>query len=149
MTHSILVLNGPNLNMLGTREPSIYGNETLAEMEKILQALSKEHGLGVAFFQSNHEGAIIDKIQQSKNVARGIIANLGGFTHTSIAIRDAFLSSGLPVLEVHVSNVAKREHFRQKNYLSDIAVGSISGFGIFGYQLAYLAFLKLLPTPPP
>ncbi len=149
MKYSILVLNGPNLNMLGMREPSIYGKETLPEMEENLRTLSREHGLGVTFFQSNHEGALIDRIQQSKNDVSGIIANLGGLTHTSIAIRDAFLSSGLPVLEVHVSNVAKRESFRQKNYLSDIAVGSISGFGILGYHLAFLAFLKLLPTPPP
>jgi len=149
MKHSILVLNGPNLNMLGSREKSIYGKETLPEMEANLIALSREHGLDVTFFQSNHEGDIIDRIQQSKDNVSGIIANLGGFTHTSIAIRDAFLSSGLPVLEVHVSNVAKRETFRQTNYLSDIAVGSISGFGILGYELAFLAFLKLLPTPPP
>ncbi len=149
MNHSILVLNGPNLNMLGSREPSIYGKESLADMEANLLALSREHGLGVTFFQSNHEGAIIDRIQESRDNISGIIANLGGFTHTSIAIRDAFLTSGLPVLEVHVSNVAKREDFRQVNYLSDIAIGSISGFGILGYQLAFMAFLKLLPTPPP
>ncbi|MDA8060398.1 MAG: type II 3-dehydroquinate dehydratase [Leptospirillum sp.] len=149
MNHSILVLNGPNLNMLGSREPSIYGKESLADMEANLLALSREHGLGVTFFQSNHEGAIIDRIQESRDNISGIIANLGGFTHTSIAIRDAFLTSGLPVLEVHVSNVARREDFRQVNYLSDIAIGSISGFGILGYQLAFMAFLKLLPTPPP
>jgi 3-dehydroquinate dehydratase-2 len=149
MKHSILVLNGPNLNLLGLREPSVYGKESLSQMEANLLELSREQGVDVVFFQSNHEGDIIDRIQQSRNIVSGIIANLGGFTHTSIAIRDAFLSTGIPVLEVHVSNVAKREAFRQTNYLSDIAVGSISGFGILGYQLAFLAFLKLLPTPPP
>ncbi len=150
MTRNILVLNGPNLNMLGKREPSVYGHETLKDMEADLEPLARSLGSGITFFQSNHEGALIDRIQQAKESGiQGFIANLGGFTHTSVAIRDAFLSVGLPVVEIHVSNVARREAFRQKNLLADIAIGSISGFGIYGYHLACLALVRVLTTTPP
>ncbi|MDY6890959.1 MAG: type II 3-dehydroquinate dehydratase [Pseudomonadota bacterium] len=136
MAH-ILVLNGPNLNLLGTREPDIYGATTLADIERALTARAKALGHSLACFQSNAEAALIDRIQQAP--AQGtafIIINPAAFTHTSIALRDALLGVGLPFIEVHLSNVHAREPFRQHSYLSDKAVGVICGLGAEGYRFA-------------
>jgi len=130
---TILVVNGPNLNLLGTREPDIYGHETLADVERLVRARAHELGYEIDFFQSNHEGEIIDHIQANRAVASGIVINPGAFTHTSVAIRDALLGVGLPVVEVHVSNVHAREAFRHHSYVSDIAVAVIAGAGIAGW----------------
>ncbi|MDR0800464.1 MAG: type II 3-dehydroquinate dehydratase [Endomicrobium sp.] len=132
----ILVLNGPNINMLGIREPAIYGNITLADIEKNLASLAKELKVEVEFFQSNHEGEIVDKIQNSLNKICGIIINPAAFTHTSIAIRDALSSIFVPTIEVHISNIYAREEFRHKSYIAAVAIGQIAGLGIDGYLFA-------------
>lgn len=140
----IMVINGPNLNMLGTREQSIYGTTTLDDIESLTRRRAFTIGAEVDFFQSNHEGAIIDKIQKAP--ASGInafIINPGGYTHTSVALRDALLAVGLPFIEVHLSQVAARDEFRQINYFSDIASGTISGLGPLGYELAVEALWGL------
>lgn len=132
----ILVINGPNLNMLGTREPNIYGGLSLSDIEENIKKLSIELGVEVEFFQSNYEGAIIEKIHQAFVQVDGIIINPGAFTHTSIAIRDALLSVNIPFVEVHLSNIFKRETFRHMSYLSDIAQGVVSGLGQHSYTCA-------------
>ncbi|MCA6079948.1 MAG: type II 3-dehydroquinate dehydratase [Endomicrobium sp.] len=132
----VLVLNGPNINMLGIREPAIYGNITLADIEKSLTALAKELKVEVEFFQSNHEGEIVDKIQNSLNKICGIIINPAAFTHTSIAIRDALSSISIPTIEVHISNIYTREEFRHKSYITAVTIGQIAGLGIDGYLFA-------------
>ncbi|MBA3020493.1 type II 3-dehydroquinate dehydratase [Propionicimonas sp.] len=133
----VLVINGPNLNTLGTREPEIYGTTTLAEIEAGLVAQGEAAGLGVACFQSNHEGEIIDRLHAARTEGvRFIIINPGAFTHTSVAIRDAFAAVAVPFAEVHISNVHAREEFRKHSYLSDLAVGVLTGFGVRGYALA-------------
>jgi 3-dehydroquinate dehydratase-2 len=132
----ILVLNGPNINMLGMREPAIYGNITLSKIEKELSSLAKKLKVEVDFFQSNHEGKIIDKIQDSVNKIFGIIINPAAFTHTSIAIRDALSSISVPTIEIHISNIHAREGFRHKSYIAATAIGQISGLGIDGYLFA-------------
>ncbi|MFT4108132.1 type II 3-dehydroquinate dehydratase [Propionicimonas sp.] len=133
----VLVINGPNLNTLGTREPDIYGATTLAVIEAGLVAQGAAAGLDVDTFQSNHEGAIVDRLHAaSMDGTRFVIINPGAFTHTSIAIRDAFAAVALPFCEVHISNVHAREAFRQHSYLSDVAVGVMAGFGVFGYTMA-------------
>jgi 3-dehydroquinate dehydratase-2 len=140
----IMVINGPNLNMLGRRETSIYGITTLDDIEGLIRRKAFTIGVEVDFFQSNHEGDLIDKIQKSP--ASGIhafILNPGGYTHTSVALRDALLAVSLPFIEVHLSKVEAREHFRQINYFSDIAAGSISGLGPLGYELAVEAIWGL------
>lgn len=130
----VLVLNGPNLNLLGSREPAIYGRETLAGIESGLRRRAEELGLDIDFFQSNHEGALIDRLHQRDfDVA---IVNAGGLTHTSVSLRDAFLAVGRPFVEVHLSDPATREPFRHVNFLADIAVESIVGRGAAGYTLA-------------
>ena len=133
----ILLLNGPNLNLLGTREPQIYGSASLHDIEAKLEALARARGHSLVAFQSNAEHELIDKIQTAKRegVAMAII-NPAGYSHTSIALRDAFLAVDLPFIEVHLSNVFAREAFRQHSYLSDIAVGCIVGLGPIGYELA-------------
>ena len=134
---SILVLNGPNLNLLGTREPQVYGSTTLEEINAELVALAAKAGTKLDCFQSNHEGALIDRIHAARiDGTMFAIINPGAFTHTSIAIRDAFSGVALPFIEVHLSNVYKREPFRHHSYLSDIAVGVICGLGVHGYRLA-------------
>lgn len=134
-----LVLHGPNLNLLGEREPEVYGSTTLAEIDTNLVNLAKDRGHELATFQSNAEHALIDQIHAAKKSGVDfILINLGAFTHTSIAIRDAMLGTQLPFIEVHLSNVFSREEFRQHSYLSDIAVAVISGLGAQGYELALL-----------
>ncbi|MBK7624226.1 MAG: type II 3-dehydroquinate dehydratase [Kineosporiaceae bacterium] len=133
----MLVINGPNLNLLGTREPSVYGATTLADVETGLRALAAELGLTVDFVQSNHEGVLVDAIQQAReDGVRYVIINPGAYTHTSVAIRDAFSAVAIPFVEVHISNVHAREEFRHHSYLSPIATGVIAGLGTLGYALA-------------
>lgn len=132
----ILIINGPNLNFLGIREPKLYGNRSLDDINKDLHKYCKERNIEVEFYQSNHEGDIVDKIQESYGKKNYIIINPGAFTHYSIAIRDALLSVGIETIEVHLSNVYKREEFRYKSVISDIVIGKITGFGEFGYKMA-------------
>lgn len=144
---SILVLNGPNLNLLGTREPQVYGSTTLEEISTELVALAAKAGAKLEHFQSNHEGALIDRIHAARTDGTEFaIINPGAFTHTSVAIRDAFAGVALPFIEVHLSNVYKREPFRHHSYLSDIAVGVICGLGVHGYRLALDYALSRRPT---
>lgn len=138
----VLVLNGPNLNMLGKRQPEIYGRETLADVEAACRAEAKALDLAVDFFQSNHEGALVDRIQQAREANSGIIINAGAYTHTSIAILDALNAAEKPVIEVHLSNIYKREEFRHHSYISPVAVGVIAGFGSQGYLLALRAMTR-------
>jgi 3-dehydroquinate dehydratase-2 len=132
----ILVIHGPNLNMLGKREPEIYGSKTLADINAELSALGEELGLKVETFQSNHEGAIVDKIQQAMGNCDGIIINPAAYTHTSIAIRDALAMLDVPAVEIHLSNINKREPFRHQSTIADIVSARIAGFGSHGYLLA-------------
>lgn len=133
MKKSILLLNGPNLNLLGTREPETYGSQTLADVEALCLEHAEKCGMTLASFQSNHEGVLVDTIQQSKGVYTHIVMNPGAYTHTSIAIRDAILGVDAKVYEVHISNVYEREEFRHHSYISDVAKGVIVGKGIPGY----------------
>jgi 3-dehydroquinate dehydratase-2 len=138
---SILLLNGPNLNLLGTREPQIYGADTLADVEQQFVKTAQALGWSAQCFQSNHEGALIDRIHAARlEDVRGFVVNPGGLTHTSVALRDAFAGVALPLVEVHISNVHRREAFRHHSYLSGIAEGVIAGLGVMGYQFA-LQFL--------
>jgi 3-dehydroquinate dehydratase-2 len=136
MTPRVLVLNGPNLNLLGQREPEIYGRTTLADIERACAARAAELGLGLEFRQSNHEGVLIDWIHAARGDAAGIVINAGAYTHSSIALHDALLAFDGPVVEVHLSNVFKREAFRHHSYISPVAVGVICGFGADSYLLA-------------
>jgi 3-dehydroquinate dehydratase-2 len=140
---NILILNGPNINLLGNRETDIYGNISFDKLEEIIKNECINLGFKVEFFQSNSEGEIIDKIQKSAGKIDFIIANLGGYTHTSIAIRDAFLAVKIPFIEVHLSNIYKREAFRHKSFFSDIAMGVIAGFKEYSYVLALHAVRAL------
>lgn len=133
----VLVINGPNLNTLGTREPEIYGTTTLADIETAAVAQAEVAGLTAACFQSNHEGEIVDRLHAARDEGvRFVIINPGAFTHTSVAIRDAFAAVAIPFAEVHISNVHAREEFRKHSFLSDLAIGVITGFGAQGYALA-------------
>ncbi|MES3040443.1 MAG: type II 3-dehydroquinate dehydratase [Pseudomonadota bacterium] len=144
---AILVLNGPNLNLLGKREPGLYGSDTLEAISKRLQAQAESAGSSLECFQSNHEGALVDRIHQaSLDGTRFIVINPAAFTHTSIALRDALLGVSIPFIEVHLSNVHARESFRQHSYLSDKAVGVITGLGALGYELALTYALRDLRT---
>ncbi|MGB0960326.1 MAG: type II 3-dehydroquinate dehydratase [Halocynthiibacter sp.] len=138
---SLLLLNGPNLNLLGTRQPEVYGATTLAEIEENCVAFGARHGIDVTCMQSNHEGALIDAIHAAKTVHDGIILNAGAYTHTSIALMDAISSTELPVVEVHLSNIHARETFRHTSYIAPVAVGQICGFGAKGYEFAILSFV--------
>jgi len=141
---TVYVLNGPNLNLLGQRQPEIYGSTTLADVERDCKALGAELGLTIDFFQSNHEGAIIDKIHEARLRAQAIVINPAAFTHTSVAILDALNTFDGPVLEVHISNVHKRESFRHHSYVSLRAEGVIAGFGVNGYLLALQQAAKMV-----
>jgi len=144
MTTTILVLNGPNLNLLGTREPTTYGHETLDDIAQLCHETAANHGLEVEFFQTNHEGQLIERIHQARGTCAGILINPAAWTHTSVAIRDALAAVELPVIEVHLSNVHKREAFRHHSYVSPIAVGVICGLGSNGYRLGLEHFAQLL-----
>lgn len=134
----IIVLNGPNLNRLGKRQPDVYGSTTLADVERMISTRATEHGVEVEFFQSNHEGELIEKVHAAADAGLPVIINPGGFTHTSVALRDALaeVADGAGFVEVHISNVHAREPFRHHSYLSPIARGVIAGLGVFGYVAA-------------
>lgn len=144
MAHRILVLNGPNLNMLGTREPQTYGHETLADIEQMSVAHGASLGLEVSCRQSNHEGELVTLIQQALGSADAIIINPGAYSHTSVAIHDALRAVALPVVEVHLSNIHAREAFRHHSYVSPVALGVICGLGSTGYKLALSALAEKL-----
>lgn len=144
MTQTILVLNGPNLNLLGTREPATYGHETLADIADLCERTASSLGLAVEFFQTNHEGELLDRIHSARGRCAGILINPAAWTHTSVAVRDALAAVELPVIEVHLSNVHKREAFRHYSYVSPIAVGVICGLGSHGYRLGLEHFAQLL-----
>ncbi len=141
---NLLMVNGPNLNLLGQREPDKYGKATLEEIVREIKELAVEFDLGVQSFQSNSEGDIVDYIQREGRIADGMILNAGAYTHTSVAIRDAILAVGVPFVEVHLSNIYRRESFRHHSYLSDIAIGVIAGFGKKSYELAMLSMVDFL-----
>jgi 3-dehydroquinate dehydratase II len=147
MQPKILVLNGPNLNLLGTREPAIYGRTTLADIETACRRRGGALGLEVEFRQSNHEGELVGWIQQARGTYKALIVNAGAYTHSSIAILDALAAADLPVIEVHLSNIFRREAFRHRSYVSTIARGMVCGFGGFGYELALEAAAELLNAP--
>ena len=136
---SLLVLNGPNLNLLGTRQPEVYGRTTLADVEALCRSAADELGVSVAFLQSNHEGALIDAIHGARGVHHGIAFNAGAYTHTSVALMDAIAASQVPTVEVHLSNIHAREPFRHKSWIAPVAVGQIAGFGPMSYVLALRA----------
>jgi 3-dehydroquinate dehydratase II len=140
----VLVLNGPNLNLLGTREPGIYGNSTLADINGALTDDAKSLGVTLTFGQSNHEGVLIDSIHESRGIQDGLVINAGAYTHTSVALRDAIAAVGIPTVEVHLSNLYKREEFRHHSYLAPVAIGQISGFGPDSYWLGLQALVRYL-----
>lgn len=144
MTTSVLILNGPNLNMLGSREPEIYGNETLEDIKANCVKHGKDLDLIIDFRQSNGEGELVDWIQEAASNHAGIIINAGAYTHTSIALLDALRACDIPVIEVHLSNIFQREEFRHQSYISPVAVGLICGFGSHGYSLAMEAIAKIV-----
>ena len=145
MPPTVLVLNGPNLNLLGAREPHIYGSLTLAEVEAVCRDAAQAAGLALDFRQSNHEGVLVDWIQAARGTAAGIVINPGGYSHTSVAIHDALRLFEGPILEVHLSNIHQRETFRHHSYVSLVARGVICGLGAHGYALAVAAVARLLP----
>ena len=144
MSNNIIIINGPNLNLLGKREQSQYGAITFEQLKENCQAKAKELNINLEFYQSNIEGEIVTRIQKSKNEHDGIIINAAGFTHTSVAIRDALDIFKKPIIELHISNIYKREEFRQKSLISDIVTGGIFGLGDFGYILAIISMQNML-----
>jgi len=144
MAKRVLVLNGPNLNLLGTREPDIYGAHTLNDVETLCQQTGAELDLGIDFRQSNHEGELVTWIQEARTSADAILINPAAYSHTSVAIHDALKAVGLPVAEVHLSNIHQREAFRHHSYVSAVAFGVICGFGITGYRMALMALAEKL-----
>ncbi|PLX36710.1 MAG: type II 3-dehydroquinate dehydratase [Hyphomicrobiales bacterium] len=144
MAKPVFVLNGPNLNRLGTREPDVYGATTLADIEAMCHEAAGALGLSVTFRQSNHEGELVDWVQEAGDSAQGLVINPGAYTHTSVALHDAIRSAGLPVIEVHISNIFAREAFRHHSYISPVARGVICGLGPNGYPLALRALADLL-----
>ena len=145
MPKTVYVLNGPNLNLLGTREPEIYGRATLADVEKLCRTTAERHGLTVDFRQSNHEGEIIDWIQEArKEKAAGLVINPAGYSHTSVAILDALATLEAPIIEVHISNIHAREQFRRRSYVSPVARAVLCGFGAQGYALAITGLAAMI-----
>lgn len=144
---SFLILNGPNLNLLGTRQPEVYGAATLADIEAMCRARGADLGIGIDFHQSNHEGQLIDWVHAARGRHSGIVLNAGAYTHTSVALMDALSSVEVPVAEVHLSNIHRREPFRHHSYISKVAVGMICGFGAYGYVLAIEALRDNLNLP--
>lgn len=140
----VLVLHGPNLNLLGTREPEIYGSTTLARIDLLLAAEGKRLGARVTTFQSNHEGDLVDRLQQAKGTQDGILINAAAYTHTSVAIRDALSAVALPAVEVHLTNLHRREEFRHHSYLAGVVVGRVEGFGSESYLLGFQGLISLL-----
>ncbi len=140
----ILLINGPNLNLLGSREPEIYGNQTLGQIEKELIQIAKQNRFNLECYQSNHEGKIVDKVQASIGNVDGILINAGALTHTSVALRDALVGSNIPFIELHISNIFNRERFRKESFLTDKAIGIISGFGVYSYFLSLEAIINYL-----
>ena len=144
MPETVFVLNGPNLNMLGLREPGVYGTTTLKDIEAMAREAGTRHGLDVDFRQTNHEGVLVDWIHEGREKAAGFVVNPGAYTHTSIALHDAFKAVGLPVIEVHISNIFARESFRHHSYVSPVAAGVLCGFGPEGYVLGVEALARIL-----
>lgn len=143
---SLLILNGPNLNLLGTRQPEVYGRVTLDDINTLCTAEASRHGYTVDCLQSNHEGALIDAVHAARGLHGGIVLNAGAYTHTSVALMDAISSAAVPVVEVHLSNIHAREAFRHKSYIAPVALGQICGFGAQGYVLAIQAMVAHLAT---
>ena len=141
---NIAVINGPNLNLLGTREPELYGTTTLAEIDERLRVVGKELGVALEFSQHNGEGEIIDAIHRTKAAANGILINAGAYTHSSLAIRDALVGVEIPYVEVHLSNIYARERMRRKSLLAGDAIATLTGFGAYGYELALRGIVRLL-----
>jgi 3-dehydroquinate dehydratase II len=153
MSKPIFVLNGPNLNLLGTREPEVYGRDTLDDVRDLCTDTGRELGVAVAFRQTNHEGELIDWVQEAREAACAVVLNPAGYGHTSVALHDALKALDLPLVEVHLSNPAARERFRHRSYVSPVAQGVVCGFGAFGYDLALRAAARLadartLPEEP-
>jgi 3-dehydroquinate dehydratase II len=145
MPKTVYVLNGPNLNLLGTREPEKYGRATLKDVDKLCRATAKRHGLSVIFRQTNHEGEMVDWIQEARDKkAAGVIINAGAYTHTSVAILDALVTMTAPIIEVHITNIHARERFRQRSYVSKAARAMVCGFGIDGYALAVTGLAEMI-----
>jgi len=146
--YSILVLHGPNLNLLGKREPTIYGHQTLDDIDQILKSDGDKLQVRITCLQSNHEGVLVDTIHQALNCHHGIIINAGAYTHTSVAIRDALTGVSIPTVEVHLSNIYRREEFRHHSYIAPVAIGQISGFGAESYRLGLQALVNYLQSSP-
>jgi len=146
MTRNILILNGPNLNLLGTRQPEVYGATTLADIATLCSKKAETLGISVSFEQTNHEGEMVDLLHEAADTYAGVILNAGAYTHTSVALMDAISSISVPVIELHLSNIHAREEFRHKSYIAPVAVGQICGFGAAGYPLALDALMAHLDT---
>ncbi|HEX9293831.1 MAG TPA: type II 3-dehydroquinate dehydratase [Gemmatimonadales bacterium] len=148
MSHHIAVLNGPNLNLLGEREPEIYGRTSLAEIERATKERARALGVECTWIQTNHEGELVDAIQGLRGKADGAVINAAAFTHTSLAVRDALLAVRVPFVEVHLSNIFAREPERRRSLLADLAVGVVTGFGADSYRLGFEALARYLESPP-
>ncbi len=144
MANPVFILNGPNLNLLGTRQPEIYGATTLADIEAACKKRAQALGLEIDFRQSNSEGELVDWLHEAGRAGAGVVLNAGGYTHTSVAVMDAISSIEVPVIEVHLSNIHAREDYRRRSYVGEVATGSICGFGALGYQLALEAMADVL-----